>query len=208
MQCKICILHVFTIHGQPFVDIMDPPSPQAPRTPTVAEVRARVQANAQNAPRRAVDRSYTREIENYKQWVATQRLVRDGKYITRDNVDLYFTETQQNRLVKPNTGRRVVAALQVCADEEYAGSAEKFVVDSPTVQRMLLIQKQRKQQRELAVSRDYHVNLSVKNMTYNEKRLIVRSVLHTNKPFWSDFLTAWNSCNSMFCRVDTIRKSN
>lgn len=183
-----------------------PRTPQTPRTPTVAEVRARVQANARNAPRRPVDRSYTREIENYKRWVERQRLIRDGKYITRDNIDLYFTETQQTRLVKANTGRRVVAALQVYANDEYAGAEEKFVVDSPTVTAMLLAQKQRKRQQELAVSKDYHVNLSVKNMTYNEKRQIVRSVLQTNKPFWSDFLTAWNACNSMFCRVDTIRK--
>jgi hypothetical protein len=150
---------------------MDNAIPRSPQTPTVAEVRARVKETARITLPRPLDRTYHREIENYKQWVEQQRLVRDGKYITRDNVDLYFAEVQQHRLVKAATGRRVVNALQAYADMvEYTGAEDKFVVDSAIVVSMLQTQKQRRTQHKRDTAKDYHVNLPVKIFTYNEKR--------------------------------------
>lgn len=189
--------------------------PQTPTTPQRRAaravddaLRARVIATARVALPRRVDPTYDREIANYKQWVEQQGLpLQNGKYLTNIYVDLYFSEVQQTRLVTANTGRRVVSALQHYADTvEYAGAAERFDVDSPTVKAMLVCQKQNKTRHELQITKDYHVKLPVKNLTYNEKSQIVRYVLQSNKPYWSDFLTTWNACNAMFCRVDTMRK--
>jgi hypothetical protein len=184
-----------------------PRSPQAPPPPTVDEVRARIQENARIVLPRRLDRTYTDEIEKYKRWVRQHGLVREDKYITRENVDLYFTEVQQYRLVKPGTGRRVVNALQAHADiVEYAGAEVRFVVDSATVKSMLIVQKQKKIQKTLDTGKDYHVKLPVKNLTFDEKYRIIRYVLENNKIYWSDFLTTWNACNQMMCRVDSMLK--
>jgi hypothetical protein len=177
------------------------------RTPTTPEIRERTRNNAQDVAPRKVDTTYKYEINKYKKWVDEQRLIRHGKYVTRDNIDLYFTEVQKDRLVNGNTGRRVVSALQAYAtDVEYAGTADGFCVESNTVKQMLAVQKRQKTQNELDTAKDYHVKLSVKNLTYMEKGKIVRYVLENNKIYWSDFTTTWNACNQMFCRVDTMKK--
>ena len=136
-----------------------PRAPRSPRrAPTVAEVRARVEEHARTGLARRVDATYNQEIAKYKTWVEGKNVVRDGKYLTRDNVDWYFTEVQQYRLVTPNTGRRVVSALQHYASrEEYAGAEESFVVESATVITMLQNQKQRKTQHNLEINIDYHL---------------------------------------------------
>jgi hypothetical protein len=54
--------------------------------------------------------------------------------------------------------------------------------------------------------KDYHVKLSIKNLSYMEKGKIVCYVLENNKINWSDFTTTWNACNQMFCCVDTMKK--
>jgi hypothetical protein len=46
---------------------------------------------------------------------------------------------------------------------------------------MLAVQKQQKTQNKLDTAKDYHVKLSVKNLTYTEKGKIVRNVLENNK---------------------------
>lgn len=179
--------------------------------PTTEEITVREQViNTARAvlPRRAADNTYKYEIKKYKDWAGKLDSVKNGgKYLTRDNVDLYFTDVQKDRLVTVNTGRRVVSALQFFADtDEYAGDAVGFRVESNVVLQMLMEQRQSKTQHELETGKDYHIKLTVKNMTYIEKSQIVRYVLKTDKSFWSDFMTAWNACNAMFCRVDTIKK--
>ena len=112
-----------------------PQSPQAPRTPTVAEVRARVQDHVRNAPPRRISAEYVSEINRYKRWVEQNRLVRDGKYLTRDNVNLYFTSVQQIRNCVASTGGRVINALQAYADrEEYAGADTQFQIRNAIVE--------------------------------------------------------------------------
>jgi hypothetical protein len=134
------------------------------------------------------------ESNKYKKWVDEQRLVRHGKYVTRDNIDLYFTEVQKDRLVNVNTGQRVASALKAYAtDVEYAGTADGFCVESNTVKQMLAVQKQQKTQNELDTAKDYHVKLSVKNLTYTDKGKIVRYVLENNKIYWSDFTERMHS---------------
>lgn len=190
---------------------MDDTTHPIPQAPTSPDVRERVIQGARAVlPLRKVDKTYDFEIKKYKQWVDGQRAANaltDGKYLTRNNVDLYFVEVQSDRLVTVNTGRRVVSALQHFADTvEYAGDADGFRVESSTVVRMLAIQKQKKTKHELETSKDHHVKLPVKNLTWMEKSKIVRYVLESNKIFWSDFTTTWNACNAMFCRVDTMKK--
>lgn len=179
------------------------------RLPANSEVRERViRLSQQTIPNKNVDKTYKNEIAKYKEWVDKEQLEKvNGKYLSRDNVDLYFTQVQQSRLVTHNTGRRVVSALQSFADnDEYLGSEVGFIVDCQHVRNMLKAQTTNKTKHVLNTGRDYHVKLSIRNMTYNEKRQITRYVLKDNKRFWSDFLTTWNCCNMTFSRVDTVRK--
>ena len=186
-----------------------PQTPTTPRTPasTNPETRERVINAARAIPPRKIDNTYKNEIKNYKKFIDKERLVENGKYLTRDNVDLYFTTVQQTRLVTVNTGRRVVSALQSYADNvEYAGDAKGFCVESKVVLRTLTKQKELKTQNELDTSKDYHVKLCVKNLNFMDNHKIVRYVLENDKSYWSDFLTTWNGCNQMFCRADTMKK--
>ena len=212
--CKFCTvlspaqtkLTVDDCNNNPKARTMSNASQQRP-VPTTPELRERIINTARAVPKKKIDKTYEYEIKKYKTWVDEQNLERHGKYLTRENVDLYFAEVQKDRLVTVNTGRRVVSALQSYAKNvEYAGDAEGFTVESNTVKQMLEAQKQQKNQRELDTIKDYHVKLCVKNLTYMEKGKIVRYVLKEKKLYWSDFTTCWTACNQMFTRVDAMRK--
>ena len=189
------------------------PTPRTPtnrataRAPTTPEIRERV-INAARAvlPRKKVDKTYKYEIKNYKAWVEKQNVVKNGKYLTRENVDWYFADVQLKRNVEVNTARRVVSALQHLANEEYAGEKDGFCVESNTVLQMLAAQKQQKVEHAKKVGTCHQTKAATKNMTEIEKSKIVRYVLKENKTYWSDFLTTWNACIAMFCRVDTMQK--
>jgi hypothetical protein len=84
-----------------------------PRSPTTPEIQEGMLENkAWDVAPRKVDTTYKYEINKYKKWVDEQRLVRHGKYVTRDNIDLYITEVQKDQLVNINTGQCVISALQ------------------------------------------------------------------------------------------------
>jgi hypothetical protein len=183
-----------------------PTTPPIPRTP---EIRLRIQEevrNVANGSKQKADKTYTTEINKYKKWIdGKEDLFRNGKYLSRENVDFYFAEVQSTQDCVSNTGRRVVSALQYYADNvEFAGDADGFKVESHVVLKMLQAQKHNKKQNVLNTSRDYHVKLTVKNLSVFEKSKIVRHVIKNDKMYWSDFLTTWNLCCSTFAQVASV----
>ena len=113
---------------------------------TAADVAERARQNTQTNTAHAIvvkDRTYVSEWRRYKEWVVDERaagIIPDGpKFLTRENVDLYFSEIIVNRMVVANTARRVVSALQVFADEEeYTDGSETFTIESATVKKALV----------------------------------------------------------------------
>ena len=108
----------------------------------VAErARAHTLNNSNRTPRDN-DRSYASEWKNYCAWVSEHRanniLPAGPKYLTRENVDLYFSERVVNRTITPESARRVVSSLQRFADDvEYVDGTVTFTVDSVVVKRDL-----------------------------------------------------------------------
>jgi hypothetical protein len=88
-------------------------NPQQPQQPvTAADVAERARINTQNnsqRSRRTNDGTYVREWRNYRAWVTLKRvhnLIPHGpKYITRENIDLYFSEVVVSRQINPDSAR-------------------------------------------------------------------------------------------------------
>jgi Centromere DNA-binding protein complex CBF3 subunit, domain 2 len=197
----------------------DPPSEaeadEVVVTTTEADVAERTRehavANALRVSTDSVDASYKREWKNFKQWFAEQvvkglLLPSAGKFLTRANVDAYFTEVVVNRKVAPTTARRVVSALQTFADrEEYADCAIKFKVDDST-----FVVNALKNHYHLYVERvtketvDPHANLPTDMLTADDIRKVLTHVLGQSN--WKDFSTCWNVCENTFLRCDSMLK--
>jgi len=110
---------------------MPPPVPTAAAVGEMARL-ATIQLR-QNIPQRAQDRTYLSEIRRFKEWVDLQRanniIPQAERYISRENVDLFFATVIAHRVVTPQTARRTVNALQTFARDEYLGNQEPFIVE-------------------------------------------------------------------------------
>ena len=85
---------------------------------------------------------YRKNWNDYKQFIDERRLAGElaydanGPYLTRHNIDFFFTHFVMHRMVQPSSARRYVSSLQWYADTiEYAGqnTGTKFVVESPSM---------------------------------------------------------------------------
>jgi hypothetical protein len=100
------------------------------------------------------------------------------KFLTRENVDLYFSEVVVHRQVIPDTAHRVVSALQIYADdEEYTDGSVTFVVESPVVVKALRSHRILHEQRMFNMVRDPHLNLPTDVLTEKETDCICREAL-------------------------------
>ena len=178
---------------------------------TAADVaeRARVHTyNNTNRSRRENDRTYTSEWNRYCQWVLANReasLIPSGtKYLTRENVDLFFSQEVVNRIVVPDTARRVVSSLQRFADDvEYTDGSVEFSVDSPVVKRALETHKRLYMQRISRQVEDPHANLPTNVLTEADcaKALFIAA----GRNNWKDLMLCWTTCEQTFLRNHSFR---
>lgn len=158
------------------------------------------------------DRTYKNEIRKYKEWVAEQREEEDlpegPRYITRENVDCYFAEIVARRMVKPETARRVVNALQWMADkDEYLGEEARFVIDdSQRVEDALLAQALLYQEHVNGQVVDPHKNVPTRTLTMEERKRVITTILSENRQNWMNMCLSWTGCECMMTRNDSMRK--
>ena len=178
---------------------------------TAADVaeRARVHThNNTNRSRRENDRTYTSEWNRYCQWVLANReasLIPSGtKYLTRENVDLFFSQEVVNRIVVPDTARRVVSSLQRFADDvEYTDGSVEFSVDSPVVKRALVTHKRLYMERLSRQVEDPHANLPTNVLT--EADCVKALFIAARRINWKDLMLCWTTCEQTFLRNHSFR---
>jgi len=126
-------------------------------------------------------------------------------YLTRENVDLYFSTVVVERKVQPTTARRVVSALQKFADtQEYIDGTESFTVDSLAVTRALTTQAELWRQAQAHAVSDPHANLPTNVLAQKETITLMKAAL--NGLNWKDMTLSWTSCEQTFVRCDSVRK--
>ena len=186
----------------------DSSAPTATADDVAERARAHTIINA-NRTKRDSDRSYKSEWKNYCAWVSEHRahnvLPGGPKYLTRENADLYFSKQVVNRLVNPETARRVVSSLQRFADDiEYVDGQEIFTVESVTVKRALEAHKRLYIERKLGHVEDPHANLPTDVLSEEECVKALR--LAATGRNWKDLMLCWSTCEQTFLRTDSMRK--
>jgi hypothetical protein len=116
--------------------------PDPPKAASVAERACQNTHHNTQGVKRTKDETYQNEWKNYVAWVTLKcenNVIPVGpKFLTHENVNLYFSEVVAHRQVIPNMARRVLSALQIYADdEEYTDGSVTFVVESPVVVKAL-----------------------------------------------------------------------
>jgi Centromere DNA-binding protein complex CBF3 subunit, domain 2 len=178
---------------------------------TAADAAARAHLNTVNNSNRTVrvnDRSYNSETNNYCVWVVEQRrnniLPPGDKYLTREGVDLYFSEHVVNRNICYESARRVVSALQrFASDIEYLGS-DSFTVESNLVKKALEARKRLHRERIMSQIEDPHANLPTNVLSEADCANALR--LAATKQNWKDMMLCWSTCEQTYLRNDSMRK--
>jgi hypothetical protein len=175
----------------------------------VAErARQTTEKNTQGAKRKK-DRTYETEWNKYVTWVNKQRLSNvipcGPKFLTRENVDLYFSEVVVHRKVVPDTARRVVSALQMYADDdEYTDGSVTFIVESQVVKKALQTHRVMHEQRILNRVVDPHDDLPTDVLTEIETNRICKEAIKW--PNWKDMHLSWTTCDQTYLRFDSLSK--
>lgn len=171
-----------------------------------------VAASARNvrdtAPK--ADESYKREWNRFKTFVddarANQLLPPGDKYLTRNNVDLFFTTVVALRdNVMPESARRVVSSLQYFSRfEEHPTS--NFVVDA-SVHVANSLQAQSRRYFDYVgrqVMKEPHSNLPTNILSDNDHRKVLEAIFEGH-PNWQDLALSWNCCTQTYVRGHSVR---
>jgi hypothetical protein len=106
--------------------------------------RQQVANNATIRDKTICDNSYHYEYNHFKAWVIAQLELRTPMppFLSRANVDNYFSRVIAHRIVCPNTARRVMNALDwYGTHREHVGADPAFACKSPLVETALRVQK-------------------------------------------------------------------
>ena len=180
----------------------------APTAESVAE-RSRL-ATANNSGRAATeaDRTYISEWNRYRTWVTqmrVQNVIPHGpKFLTRENVNLYFSECIIDRKVNPDGARRVVSALQRFANNIEYNDGNIFTIDCDAVSVSLAHHKKLYQSRTSGMVEDIHANLPTNILSVQNCEKIL--TLAISKRNWKDMMLCWTVCEQTFLRNDAMRK--
>lgn len=185
---------------------------EPPPPPTAGSVAERVSGVALELHRSLPwqDTTYVSNQRHFFMWVDAKRreniLPPGNKHITRENVDLYFTEyVARRKEIKPETARRYVSSLQRHADRvEYAGSSERFIVDKNRVHEALELQSRAHFEHVKVQVRDPHTNLPTSMLSEAEKVRAMRHVLSTRAANWKEMCFSWTACEHMMLRMASL----
>ena len=121
---------------------MATPIATAPTADSVAAMARQHATHNVASNRQSNDRSYEAEWKNFMNWVNMMRENNDvppgTKYLTRENVDLYFQTEVVARIIQPTGARRIVSSLQRMANDiEYIDGSDLLWLRA-TLSRLLL----------------------------------------------------------------------
>jgi hypothetical protein len=165
--------------------------------------------NSEATPR-VVDKTYKSEWKRYKVWVTMNRVnlkIPPGeKFITRGNIDLFFSDQVAHRhTIQPTTARRALCALQAYADDlEYIDGSEKMELESFSVKKSLEAQKRRYLAHISDKIEDPHGNLPTNVLTEADTLRVISACIKS--PNWMDLCLSWTTCEQTFIRNHSIRK--
>jgi hypothetical protein len=184
--------------------------PLPPTQESVAALaRHRTTQNSRATPR-AMDRSYVREWNLYKEWVLLNRanniIPAGAKFITTENVDLYFSESVAfHHVVIPATARRILCALQAFAnDVEYIDGSQELDLESYSVKQALKSQSRRHDDHKGGQIEDPHSNLPTDVLSEADTLRVIAACI--NAPNWRDLCLSWTTCEQTFIRNHSMRQ--
>ena len=184
---------------------------QQPNQHNIAAQAALAEGSRANANQRlaGADSTYLREWNRYKRWVTGKRateVLRPGeKYITRDAIDLYFTEVVAHLTVTPKTAQRIRPSLQFFADKlEHVG--EDFCVNSQFVNEGIATQTQTYINASFSNKSDPHKNLPCNILTHEEHVRALDYIFSNNVESWQSLYMSWTLGNNTLIRCDTFLK--
>jgi hypothetical protein len=109
--------HTINLVRCTLLDIDTTTMPLPPTQTTVVSLARKQTLRNSLATPKDVDKTYEREWKKYNLWVTMNRqnnvLPAGDKYLTRENVDLYFSHIVANRHdIQPATAHRTMSSLQ------------------------------------------------------------------------------------------------
>lgn len=172
------------------------------------------QSNMAEGNPREPDQAYASVWRRYRLFVDAERLtgnLPDGeKYITRANVDRYFSQIVRHLTVSPVTAYRHATAIQWYAtNREYYAEANQFLVRNGVnseVQRALNDQANNYAEAYVLALHDAHANLPTDVLTKGDHRKVMQHVLTNNLQCYQSFAVSWTVCHATFLRLDSLRK--
>jgi len=157
------------------------------------------------------DTTYSREWTKFKVFIDQKRQEKivplpHDLYLTRDNVDLYFSTVIRDRECVPDSARRVVSALQFFANREEHVTAigqPEFNVESPIVKQALEAQKIRYGEAVASRVTDPHKNLPTDVLSQDEYKRIHLGIIP--RIDWDDFQWTYSICDATFVRFASAK---
>ena len=155
------------------------------------------------------DTSYRYNLNRFKRFVDEKRqqniIPLGEKYLTRRNVDFFFTEFVPKLKVEPNTASRILPSFHVYADRtEHID--KRFEVDSVDVRTGLQSQEVVYISLDIGRRMDPHSNLPCHTLTPAEHTKALDTVLRNNYSHWQSLASIWTIGNNSFIRCDTFIK--
>ena len=186
----------------------DPPSPATQEAEVARRIRETSAGNAQVVQENSKpDTTYEREWKRFKTFVDTGRaekkLLPGDKYLTRQNVDLYFGLVVSKYAVVPDSARRVVSSLQWISNT-YEHTLDKFEVESPEVLLALKAQMQHYGNKIAALIADPHANLPTDVLSDEDYDRAYDTIL--KRINWEDLHLSWTTCDQTCVRFGSFAK--
>ena len=134
---------------------------------------------------------------------AEKKLLPGDKYLTRQNVDLYFGLVVSKYAVVPDSARRVISSLQWFSNT-YEHTLDKFEVGSPEVLLALKAQMQHYGNKIAALIVDPHANLPTDVLSDEDYDRAYDTIL--KRINWEDLHLSWTTCDQTYVRYGSFAK--
>jgi len=155
----------------------------------------------------SADRSYQLEWKRFQEWIDNGRQINTipagDKYLTRENVDVYFGEVVSKYTVVTDSARRIISSLQWYSDNN-ENPTEKFKVESPAVLAALKAQKHHRISIDAKKIRDPHGKLPTDVLSEAEYDIAHGKIML--KMDWLDLQLSWTTCDQTYLRYSSFSK--
>lgn len=153
-------------------------------------------------------RAFTTYVDQRR---TANELLPGPKYLTRQNVDRYFSEVvAQNGAIQPASASKAASALQwYSTHRENADVLEPFTVRTTVnsvVSRSLVAQANRFANSYITTNHDAHADLPTAVLSVEDHERVLNYVFHSNSVAWKDFSLSWTNCYVTYMRLDSLRK--